>query len=91
MDVKDAITAIRLNYPPENYTALREGLDLAMELLEKQIPQKPIALTYRLLLDHGWKQACPCCGCAVGVNNHAYDYTQEDDYCSQCGQTLDWE
>ena len=32
----EAINAIRKNYPPENYSILREALDLAIEALEKQ-------------------------------------------------------
>lgn len=34
MDNKEAIDAIRNNYPPSNYTILREALDLAMKTLE---------------------------------------------------------
>jgi len=34
---KDAIEIIRSNYPPENYTALREALDLAMECLSEKL------------------------------------------------------
>lgn len=37
MTNKEAINAIKCNYPPENYTILREALDMAMEALEKQI------------------------------------------------------
>lgn len=33
---EEAIKAIKNNYPPSNYTILREGLDLAIEALEKQ-------------------------------------------------------
>ena len=33
---EEAIKAIKCNYPPENYTILREALDMAMEALEKQ-------------------------------------------------------
>ena len=37
MTNKEAIKAIKCNYPPENYTILREALDMAMEALEKQM------------------------------------------------------
>ena len=37
---EEAIEAIKANYPPSNYTMLREGLNLAIEILEKQIPKK---------------------------------------------------
>ena len=33
---EEAIKAIRGNYPPERYTMLREGLDLAIKSLEIQ-------------------------------------------------------
>lgn len=35
MTSKEAIEVIKSNYPPENYTLLREALDLAMQLLEQ--------------------------------------------------------
>lgn len=35
MTSKEAIEAIKANYPPENYTMLREALDLAIKLLEE--------------------------------------------------------
>ena len=31
----EAIEAIRKNYPPENYSVLREALDMAIEALER--------------------------------------------------------
>lgn len=34
MTSKEAINVIKSNYPPENYTILREALDLAIRLLE---------------------------------------------------------
>lgn len=34
MTSKEAIEVIKSNYPPENYTRLREALDLAIKLLE---------------------------------------------------------
>lgn len=37
MNYKDAIKVIMSNYPPENYTLLREALDLAVELLEEKM------------------------------------------------------
>lgn len=35
MTSKEAIEVIKANYPPENYTMLREALDLAIKLLEE--------------------------------------------------------
>ena len=36
MTSEEAIKTIKANYPPENYTLLREALDLAIKLLEKE-------------------------------------------------------
>lgn len=35
MTSKEAIQVIKSNYPPENYTMLREALDLAIKVLEE--------------------------------------------------------
>lgn len=37
MTNEEAIKAIKCNYPPENYTILREALDMAIKALEKQM------------------------------------------------------
>jgi hypothetical protein len=37
MTYQEAIEAIRKNYPPENYSMLRQALDLAIELMKQQI------------------------------------------------------
>ena len=37
MTNEEAINAIKSNYPPENYTILREGLDMAIEALEERM------------------------------------------------------
>ena len=63
--------------------------------LEKQIPKMPKILTWKLLIDSGWKYGCPNCGCAVGINKNlgfAYEEYLEpnESYCCSCGQALDW-
>lgn len=73
---KEAIEAIKSNYPPENYTMLREGLDLAIEALEKQIPKKPI------------EYECPVCKDSVG---YKFGESYMMPHCENCGQKLDWE
>lgn len=35
MTYEEAIEAIKCNYPPSNYSILREALDLAMETMGK--------------------------------------------------------
>lgn len=88
---KEAIEAIKANYPPENYSLLREALDLAIKVLEKNTPKKPILLTHLPLIQSGWKYGCPSCKLAVGVNSYSFDYTDEDEYCPSCGQKLNWD
>ena len=72
-----------------------EAIDMAINALKKQIPKKPNdeiktipvidedgayvdADTYVYLL-------CPICGNQVGIDDCI------DNYCSDCGQKLDWE
>jgi hypothetical protein len=40
MTNKEAIEAIKANYPPTHYTILREALDLAIKLLEESEARK---------------------------------------------------
>ena len=40
MDYEEAIKIIKINYPPENYTRLREALDLAIKTLSEQVERK---------------------------------------------------
>lgn len=67
-----------------------ENLTIAIEALEKQLPKKPKEMKYELLIEYGWKYACPTCGCACGENMYHYDVTKDDMFCTQCGQLLDW-
>ena len=74
-----AIKAIKENYPPSNYTMLREGLYLAIIALKKQIAYKPndMGITYT-----GEKIGTCKCG-----NDEAFEHEK---YCSNCGQKLNW-
>lgn len=73
----------------ESIEPVNEACRMAISALEKQIPIKPDRMTYDLLVKDGWDYACPVCGCAVGENRYVKE-SQEDDFCSQCGQALDW-
>ena len=42
MTNQEAIETIEANYPPENYTMLREALDMAIDMLKNQEPVKPV-------------------------------------------------
>ena len=65
-----------------------EALDVAIQALEKQIPKKPEYegdgyADGELVYDYA---KCPICG-------HDFEYGINDwgcEYCSDCGQKLDW-
>ena len=79
----EAIEAIRKNYPPENYSILREALDMAIEALEKQIPLEPVETW-----DDGF--VCPICNRFVTCQKwkNGKPYNVEFKYCPTCGQKL---
>lgn len=97
MEAKEAIKRIeehnRIHFVKEYPRAIKitDALIMAVEALKKQVPMKPKKLTYKLLLDAGWIYECPNCGCACGENKYHLEVTQDDMYCTQCGQALDWE
>ena len=81
---EEAIEAIKANYPPSNYTMLREGLNLAIEILEKQIPKKYSVTEYETFnggrLGVGYVIICSICKKTV----------HEFEFCPHCGQKIDW-
>ena len=97
MEAREAIKRIeehnRIHFAKEYPRAIKitDALIMAVEALKKQVPMKPKKLTYKLLLDAGWIYECPNCGCACGENKYHPEVTQDDMYCTQCGQALDWE
>lgn len=67
---------------------LIEAMKIAIQALEKQIPKKPIRHT-------AWENfKCPVCGSAEIVQYDTeyreYDKDCKFEYCSDCGQKLDW-
>ena len=67
---------------------LIEAMKIAIQALEKQIPKKPIRHT-------AWENfKCPACGSAEIVQYDTeyreYDKDCKFEYCSDCGQKLDW-
>ena len=81
---QEAIKAIKSNYPPENYTMLREALNISMDLLEKATPKKPSMNVF-----NAW---CPNCGEALGKKfaENGLKGRMGTQYCPNCGQALDW-
>ena len=90
--------AEQIHYSKRQIERIRINLmkSVLQKLIEKQIPKKPIRLTYKPLTDFGWEYGCPACGCAVGENKRlsfAYNEYLEphENHCPTCGQALDWE
>lgn len=90
MTNKEAIKELQ-SYAEHSWGGLNEAFLFAIYALEKQIPKKPKKLTYKLLINDGWIYECPTCGCACGENKYHTEVTQDDAYCTQCGQMLDWD
>ena len=68
--------------------------DLAIESLEKQIPKKPIEKASNLVEDGSGDFICPVCNGEVGhfnPKNAFWRYVQQDRYCKNCGQIIDWD
>lgn len=84
MTNQEAIETIKANYPPENYSMLREALDIALTLLEDQ-EAKPMIENER-----GWN--CPSCGIKlIGKTASGYPCDLIDlplNFCPRCGQEM---
>ena len=67
---------------------LMEAMRMSIQGLEKQIAMKPIRHT-------AWKDfKCPACG-STEIRTYDTEYREYDkdykfEYCSDCGQKLDW-
>lgn len=66
----------------------------AAKALGKQIPMKPIEAQESQKLG-GYKHRCPVCDTAVGRFDKKQLFVKQilherDEYCSECGQKLDW-
>lgn len=81
--VREAIEAIKSNYPTSGYYMLCEALDTAIEALEKQLSKKPIEIkeTYTSKIGEFRVAKCPNCGKEV---------SDRFNVCLECRQNLDW-
>ena len=76
---------IQLNTTKEE---LMEAIRMSIQALEKQIAMKPIRHT-------AWQDfKCPACG-STEIRTYDTEYREYDkdykfEYCSDCGQKLDW-
>jgi len=77
MTNQEAIETIEANYPPQNYSMLREALDMAIVKLKEQeaVPVIQREIAHMLF----W-----CCGsCGVAI-------TDGDKFCRNCGMAVKW-
>jgi len=81
MTNQEAIETIEANYPPENYSMLREALGIAIALLKKQEAKRPVVREKNGYWDH----VCPTCGSLDEELGYEWNY------CPFCGQAVNWE
>lgn len=93
-DYNEAIAEVRFNMSTiglkeSSVKRVVKARDLAIKALEKQIPKKPI-FDYNLS-DMLSKFRCEC-GKTIKVNHDVgiMDDNDAPNYCSDCGQKLDW-
>lgn len=73
----------KTKYPTTGYKSIAvKACDIAISALEKQVGKKPHPDGDQFIL------ACPCC--RSGEYLHNFDDNQNQ-YCGQCGQKIDWE
>lgn len=77
-----------INFNAGEVKDYEEALEIGIEALKKQIPKKPIRHT-------AWEDfKCPACGSteirAYDTEYREYDKDCKFEYCSDCGQRLDW-
>ena len=81
MELPQAINELKVEYLGDSF-AVVEAKKIAVVAIEKQIP-KPI-----LVVKEGLYFFCPCCHSDDEAIR--YDSCAPYDYCTKCGQRLDW-
>lgn len=77
MTSQEAIETIEANYPPENYSMLREALDMAIALLKERGGPKT-----GHWIDSAGDDKCSVCGATYSDLYPDYSHTH---YCPNCG------
>ena len=96
MKYEEAIKAIKIKEmkiecKADRYAEFLEGLILAREALEKQIPKK---VGKRNIVSYGLPHYCPECEAGLILveffNADGSEPEEKVSYCWQCGQAIDW-
>lgn len=87
MTPKEAIKAIKCNYPPERYSMLREALNMAIDALEKQNKEaEPVRRGHWEFcaesVETMWNCKCSVCGSIEQP-------LQRHRYCPNCGAKME--
>ncbi len=85
MTVQEAISCLKADkeYLKDQNVCDVEEIDVAIEVLEKQIPKKPV-----IDLNKSLRDRCPSCGNVVFT---LYEDETKFPHCQWCGQKLGWE
>lgn len=77
----------------DNFELLYFHLDNIEELVDKATPKKPIKHYYKstsfIFVKHQSIYTCPRCGNAC-LKHYTENERNENNYCYDCGQKLDW-
>lgn len=81
MNIQQALETIKHEVNEEGHCGyIEDELRLAMAALEKQVPKKPL---YENIYGDCAVYSCPVCKDETMILNG-------DNYCTMCGQKLDW-
>ena len=79
--IKDRESFMVGDYDKDIYDRDKEALELAIQAVEKQIPQEPLGGS-----DYSGNDYMICRNCSAIVEDDDWRAT----YCPDCGQALDW-
>lgn len=90
--------AIEILQEERNYAQfpkyVKEALEIAISVIEKQIPKKPKRINKNSIFDGNWKMICPCCGAmlieCITTETQSYPIQYNMTEHCMCGQALDW-